>query len=32
MKKSGANRPSQIYKRNDEYKGYFYPKSLTKPK
>lgn len=30
--KLGANRPAQLYKLNDQYKDYFYPISLTKPK
>ncbi len=28
--KTGRNRPSQLYKYNTEFEGYFYPKSLTK--
>ncbi len=30
--KKGANRPAQLYKLNSDYNGFFYPKSLTKPK
>jgi len=30
--KKAANRPAQLYQFNSEYKGFFYPKSLTKPK
>lgn len=30
--KTGVQRPAQLYRRNDDFKGYFYPKSLTKPK
>lgn len=29
---TGVQRPAQLYRRNDDFKGYFYPKSLTKPK
>lgn len=29
---TGVQRPAQLYCRNDKFKGYFYPKSLTKPK
>lgn len=29
--KTGANRPAQLYKLNEEYKDFFYPMSLTKP-
>jgi hypothetical protein len=30
--KTGLQRPAQMYKRNDSFSGFFYPKSLTKPK
>jgi hypothetical protein len=30
--KLGSNRPAQLYKLNEDYTDYFYPKSLTKPK
>lgn len=28
----GVQRPAQLYSRNDNFKGCFYPKSLTKPR
>lgn len=30
--KTGIQRPAQLYKINHNYNGFFYPKSLTKPK
>lgn len=30
--KKAANRPAQVYRFNSNYQGFFYPKSLTKPK
>jgi 8-oxo-dGTP diphosphatase len=29
--KKGVQRPAQLYSRNDNFRGCFYPKSLTKP-
>ena len=29
--KKGAHRPAQLFRKNNCYKDYFYPKSLTKP-
>jgi len=29
--KTGSNRPAQLYRYNPDYKGDFYPRSLTKP-